>query len=118
MSDPGRPRRPRGLTGRGSAGTDPVALGRLTEAVTSDLGAAPVDAVGAAAAALREWCERVAVGEVLVRSLVDGELVLEAADARTAADLGYRRDELRDVLAGALPAGSLRRVRVAVRRGG
>ncbi len=51
-----------------------------------------------------------------VRSLVDGELVIETADASTAAELGYRRDELAEQVSSAVGPGVIRKVRVVVKR--
>ncbi len=100
---------------RRSGPTEPIAIGDAVERVSADLGSAPLDLVTHAGAALGEW-----LGDdrdrVVLRSFIDGELVVEAADARFAADLGYRRDELREVLAACLPTGALRRVRVVVKR--
>ncbi len=100
---------------RRSGPNDPIAVGEAVARVSADLGSAPLDLVTQAGAALGEW-----LGNdrdlVVLRSFVDGELVVEAADARFAADLGYRRDDLREVLAACLPTGSLRRVRIVVKR--
>jgi predicted nucleic acid-binding Zn ribbon protein len=92
-----------------------VAVTDALRAVTDELGGAPSDVVGDIAARVAQWLGGDAE-RVVVRSLVDGELVIEAADTRTATDLRYRADELARVVGEGLESGVVRRVRVVVRR--
>jgi hypothetical protein len=99
----------------GAAG-EPIRIDAALEAVTEEFGAAAPDTLTEVDARLSEWLGPAFDNLVRTRSLVDGELVVEAADTRVATDLQYRRDELAAVLA-APPLGSaIRRVRVVVKR--
>jgi hypothetical protein len=96
---------------------EPVRVDAVAAAISADLGSAPLDVVAVVAERLAGWLEPRIADLVEVRSLVDGELVVETADASTAADLGYRREELAQLIGSALGPGVVRKVRVVVKRG-
>ncbi len=96
---------------------EPIRVGDAASAITADLGSAPLDVVAVVAERLTGWLEPRVAELVEVRSLLDGELVIETADASTAAELGYRRDELAQLIGSALGSGVVRKVRVVVKRG-
>jgi hypothetical protein len=87
-------------------------------AITDELGAAPLDILAEVHGRLAQLLGDEFETAVRVRSLVDGELVLEVSNTRAAGDLGYRRDELAKSLALPPLQGAIRRVRVVVQRVG
>lgn len=99
---------------------DPIRIDEALEEVASELGAAPVSSLEVVRGALARWWETIdqaadaGTGAVEVRSLVDAELVVVAADPRVASELRYRRDDLVTCLRSLSIAEPVRRVRIVV----
>lgn len=110
------------MSSRRATDGDPIRIDAALDAVTGELGAAPVSALDLVQDALARWWASTApsVGgdlhAVEVRSFVDAELVVVAADPRVASELRYRSDDLLRCLRELPLAEPIRRVRIAVRK--
>ncbi len=95
---------------------EPIRADAIAEALVQQFGSAPVDMIDTIKTRLAGVLGERLENDVRVRSLLNGELVLEVAYTRFASDLKYRGDELIKSLSTSPLEGVIRKVKVVVLR--